>query len=32
MRRKSRRTGSKTLVNVILAFICLVWLIPRSAS
>ncbi|WP_276356245.1 carbohydrate ABC transporter permease [Cohnella caldifontis] len=28
MRRKSRRTGSKTLVNAILAFICLIWLVP----
>lgn len=27
-RRKSRRTGSKTLVNTILAVICLIWLIP----
>lgn len=28
MRRKSRRTGSKALVNTILAVICLIWLIP----
>jgi alpha-glucoside transport system permease protein len=28
MRRKSRRTGSKTMVNTILAVICLIWLVP----
>ncbi|RKP57258.1 carbohydrate ABC transporter permease [Cohnella endophytica] len=28
MRRKSRRTGSKTVVNLVLALICLVWLVP----
>jgi alpha-glucoside transport system permease protein len=28
MRRRSRRAGSKTVVNVVLAVICLIWLIP----
>lgn len=28
MRRKTRRAGSKTVVNVVLAIICLIWLIP----
>lgn len=27
-RKKSRRTGSKTLINTILAIICILWLIP----
>jgi alpha-glucoside transport system permease protein len=28
MARRSRRTRSKTVVNVVLAFICLIWLVP----
>lgn len=28
MRRKSRRAGSKTVVNTVLAIICLIWLVP----
>lgn len=28
MRRRSRRKGKKWIVNIILAFICLLWLIP----
>ncbi|KIL35069.1 sugar ABC transporter permease [Cohnella kolymensis] len=28
MRRRSSRAGSKTVVNVVLAVICLIWLIP----